>query len=268
MSYTLRTIDYQKVPGHKTTEPSLDVVFQAKYLKDKREASLDGNSLSAEDREEYIDSIGEELKLRTKSFKFQIYEIGKLLCEAKKQLPHGKFRPWLDKYLEFSYKSAANFMKVFKVCMGHPELVEYFNPSCLYILCSPSFPEDLREAIFDGVKGPVDVNKKELVRLTLKYRNNEISIYDKEVQGLLIKERESSLWEKYKIELEALKVLIDSRLERIKKLSVINPINPLIQEKEDEEEYFKKIQKQGEIESMIENFKLDIDNKINEIDQI
>ena len=215
--YKKNTIETPKVSYNKTSEFCLDALIQAKNLKEKRETSFNGNVLPTESTKEYLDSIGNELILRTKSLKIQIYEVGKLLYEAKKQSPHGKFRPWLDEYFEFSYKTAANFMKVYQVCMGHPEIVEYFSPSCLYVLCNQSFPEDLREALFNGVKGQVDVNKKELVTLALKYKNNEISINDKEIQDLLKKERDSSLWEKYKKELKALKQVIHNSLEKINK---------------------------------------------------
>lgn len=104
--------------------------------------------------------------------------------------------------------------------MGHPEVVKYFNPSCLYVLTKPDFPQDLRQALFDGTKGYVDIKEKDLVEFALNYKNEKIKTTDKEVQDILKKQRDISLWEKYKIKLEALKILIADRLKRIEKLSL------------------------------------------------
>jgi Protein of unknown function (DUF3102) len=220
--YTYGTVETGKVPGHRTTDPAILKSFEALRLRAEREESFNGDFLTDDKRGEYLDLIKEELKVRSQGFKYQIYEMGKLLCEAKKILPHGQFQPWLDNNFEFGYRTAYNFMKVYRACIGHPEVVKYFNPSCLYVLSKPNFPKDLRDALFDGAKGPVDIKEKDLVQIAMKYRNGQIKTTDKEVQDLLKKQRDISLWEKYKIELEALNKLIASRLERIEKLSTIH----------------------------------------------
>ncbi len=191
--YTIRTLETTKVPGHKTTEPSLQHLFDAKRLKDEREKSLHSNFLKEINKEEHLDSITEELQARCKGFKYQIYEMGKLLCETKKILPHGKFQPWINDNFEFCYRTAVNFMKVYQVCMGHPEVVKYFNPSCVYIICRTGFPPDLRQALFNGAKSHVDIKEKELVELALDFKNRKIKTTDKVVQDILKKQRDISL---------------------------------------------------------------------------
>jgi len=186
--YIIKTLETAKVPGHKTTEPSLQHLFEAKRLKDEREKSLHSNFLEEINKEECLDSIKEELKARSQGFKFQIYEMGKLLCEARKILPHGQFIPWINENFEFCYRTAFNFMKVYRVCMRHPEVVKYFNPSCLYVITKPDFPQDLRQALFNGVKGYVDIKEKDLVELALNYKNGKIKTTDKEVQDILKKQ--------------------------------------------------------------------------------
>ena len=264
--YTYETVERVKVPGHKTTEPALQHLFEAKKLKDEREKSLHSNFLKEINKEEHLDSITEELKARSQGFKFQIYEMGKLLCEARKILPHGQFQPWLDDNFEFCYRTAANFMKVYQVCMGHPEVVKYFNPSCLYVITKPSFPKDLRAALFNGAKGPVDIKEKDLVQIAIKYKNGQIKTKDQEVQNLLKKQRDISLWEKYKIELEALKILIADRLKRIEKLSTIHSVNPLI-EKDTDEELFNRFEEEYKITSQIKSCIAKINLLIKEVDE-
>ena len=236
------------------------------HLKTEREKSLNGDYLTNDKRQEYLDSIKEELKLRSQSFKYHIYEMGKLLCSAKKILPHGQFQPWLDKNFEFGYRTAYNFMKVYRSCMGHPEVVKYFNPSCLYVLTRPDFPKDLRQALFEGAKGPVDIKEKDLIKLALEYRNGKIKTTDQEVQKMLQKQKDISLWEKYKIELEALKTLIGDRLARIEKLSTMHSFNPLIERDNAEIQLYRE-EKQTKIVELIKRHILEIDAMVIEVEE-
>jgi len=264
--YTYTTVEIVKVLGHRSTEPAIGILFEAIRLRDEREANFKGEFKTEIVREDYLHSIKEELKLRSQGFKYQIYEMGKLLCEAKIILPHGQFQLWLDKNFEFGYRTAHNLMKVFQACMGHPEVVKYFNPSCLYIMSKPSFPDDLRDALFDGAKGPVDIKEKDLVKIAIKYKNGEITTSDQEVQNILKKQRDISLWEKYKIELKSLNILIAERLERIMRLSVIHSVNPLI-EKEDKEIQIQKEEEQYKIETKIQKYMAEINVMIDEVNE-
>jgi DUF3102 family protein len=264
--HTYQTLEVAKVPGHKTTEPAFQHLFEAKRLKDEREKSFNGGFLTDDKRGEYLDSIKEELKIRSQGFKFQIYEMGKLLWEAKKILPHGKFIAWINENFEFCYRTAFNFIKVYRVCMGHPEVVKYFNPSCLYVISKPDFPQDLRAALFNGVKGPVDIKEKDLVQLALNYKNGKLKTTDKEVQDILKKQRDTSLWEKYKTELEALNLLIANRLERIEKISTIDSVNPLI-EKDTDEELLNRNEEEVKIANDIKGFMSKIKLMIQELEE-
>ncbi len=259
-------VDIPKVPGHKHSEPGIQKLSEAILIRDEREKLFKSEYLTIEQREKYLDSIKEELQARCKGLKYQIYEIGKLLCEAKKILPHGEFKPWINENFEFCYKTAYNFMKVYIVCMGHPEVVKYFKPSSLYVISKPDFPGGLREALFEGVKGPVDIKEKDIVQIALKYKNGELQISDKEVQDLLKKQRDISLWERYKIELVVMNQYIANRLERIEKLSEIHTVNPLIKTDTDEEE-LTRIEEELKIINQIKIYIAEINVMIKDLDE-
>jgi hypothetical protein len=264
MYYTHRTTEFQEVPGHRATDPAFNYQFDALKIRKERQESYNGDSLPDDKKEEYLDSIGEELQARSRAFKYQIFEIGRLLCEAKKNLPHGEFQPWVEKNFELGYRTAHNCMRVFVTCMAHPEVVEWFTPSCLYLIAKPGFPEGFREALFDGTKGPVDVNKKELVQVALKYKNGEVTIDSEEVQNILKKQRKITLWEKYLIELIALRGFIDKRLGRIRSLFTLYPTNPLI---ESEQEDFTREDMESDITSKIEEFKAKVNCLISQLEK-
>ncbi|MEX0998797.1 MAG: DUF3102 domain-containing protein [Thermodesulfobacteriota bacterium] len=256
----------KKVLDYRTTEPGLQLIFEAKRLRDERQELYKDDFEKREFVENYVDAIREELFIRCKAFKYHIFEIGKLLCELKTILRHGEFQNWIDNNFEFCRKTAHNFMKVYRACMGHPEVVEYFNPSCLYVITSPDFPVDLRQALFEGVNGKVDVKKKELVKIAIQFRNREVKTTDKVVQDLLKKQKDISIREKYIIELKGLNQLISDRLKKIEKLPNINPSNPLIEKYTDEEALIRD-EEDYEIIKMLERFTIQINTMIKELDE-
>jgi hypothetical protein len=228
-SYLYPTIDILKVPGHRSTEPALSELFDAKRERDNRENTFNPNLLTDDDkREEYLASILNKLRIRGMALKYQIYEIGRLLCDAKRVLSHGEFKPWIVEHFDHSYRTAKNCMNVYMVCLGQPEIVQYFNPSCLYIICSPKFPPDLKTALFENVTGPVDLNRKELVETALKFRNGEIDIESEDVQRILQDQKNLDLKERYCIELRALKSIIRTRFKKIQALYSKRSSHPLI----------------------------------------
>jgi hypothetical protein len=51
--------------------------------------------------------------------------------------------------------------------MGQPELVGYFNPSALYVICAPNFPASFRTALFDNAENEgvvFDIGQGELLQ--------------------------------------------------------------------------------------------------------
>jgi hypothetical protein len=223
------------VPGHRSTDLAFDSLFKAKRIRDQREKSMNPQGPG------YIDSIREELSLRGKALKYQLYEIGRLLWEVKRLIPHGEFKPWVEEYFEHSYRTALNCTRVYRACMGRPELVEYFQPSCLYIIAAPNFPPDLREALLKNAKGPVDVSKAKLVEVTLKYKRDEIGIEDPEVQSLLHESIELDLQARLLIELRALRSLVKDRLRRINDLSSRQIAQPLLENRFDQGDWVDQI---------------------------
>jgi hypothetical protein len=262
---TYKKLKAGKVPMLIKTEPAIQELLDAKRVKDEREKSK-SDSKAKFTKQDYLDSIKDELQARSRGIKYQIYEMGKLLHEAKKLLPHGTFKKWINDNFEFCYRTAFNFMQVYRFCMGQPEVVRYFKPSSLYIIARPDFPNDLRQALFHGVKGPVDIKEKDLVKIALKYKNGQLKTTDQEVQNLLKKYRDISRWENLKVELVALKQLIQNRRERIEQISDIHSVNHFIIKDDDEKEIDKKLEEYTIVEQ-IKNLEAKVYVMIRELDE-
>ena len=162
-NYTHQTTHVVKVPEYKPTEPAMTALFDALRIRGEREGSFDPNLLHGENRQEYLTSILEEIEARCRAWKHQVYELGGLLCAAKRILPHGDFKPWVRDHFPLGYRTGINCMRVFAACMNCPEMVDYIPRSCLYVVTEPQFPVDLRTVLFDNITGPVAMDRVALV---------------------------------------------------------------------------------------------------------
>ena len=211
---------------------TLDILQDAKTMSTEREKAFDPSNLKKEKVQKYIDSIRDEINLHMTAMRYQVYEIGRLLYEVKKLLPHGEFDSWIEGNFAFSKSTALNFMNVYTACMGCPELVEYFKPSALYEICAPRFPEDLKKELFENATGVYDINKKELLEVAFKWRNKEVNIDSPEVQSLLKRQKDQSFWKRYKIEFDALKTALTGFKKKFKSLNDRHIAFPLLNKKD------------------------------------
>ena len=226
--YVFKTTKFVKVPDHRSTEPALNDLFQACYKRNEREEKFNPDNLQGIEREDYLQSLIDELRIRCRAFISNIFEMGRLLQEAKKIIPYGDFKNWIETNFEQGYRTAVNCMRVYEACIGCPEIVPYFQSSCLYIICRPSFDESLRTALFANVKGPVAANKKDIVETVLKYKSGEIKTEDEAVQHILQSNRALDIKDRYRIELQALYKIMIERLGRIIAIRTRHSASPLI----------------------------------------
>lgn len=123
-------------------------------------------------------------------YKFQagsaIIEIGKRLCEAKQCLPHGAWGEWLQNEVEFSERTAQNFMKIAREYQN-PQLIADMGNSATKALLLLSLPADEREE-FVGEAHEIEGEAKTVAEMTTKEMEQ------------LIKELEAERAEKEKLQ--------------------------------------------------------------------
>lgn len=79
-NYSMPTLKNVKVADSKDTEPAFYDLFDARRIRKEREEGFDRSKLKEDRIEDYIESIGKELRKRNSAMRFQVYEIGRLLC--------------------------------------------------------------------------------------------------------------------------------------------------------------------------------------------
>lgn len=67
-----------------------------------------------------------------------ILTIGRCLIEAKEQLPHGEWLPWLNERVEFSERQARRFMQLYRECSNRPALADLGATKALALLALPA----------------------------------------------------------------------------------------------------------------------------------
>lgn len=95
-----------------------------------------------------IDTITGQIIACKQSMGRSILEIGKLLIEAKDALPHGDWGNWLRERVEFSERTAQNFMRVAREYASNPQLVADLG-SVRKAIALLDVPEEEREAFVE-----------------------------------------------------------------------------------------------------------------------
>lgn len=95
-----------------------------------------------------------------------IIEIGKRLHEAKLTLPHGAWGAWLQNEVEFSERTAQNFMRIAKE-YRNPQLIADMGNSATKALLLLSLPAEEREE-FVGEAHEIDGEEKTVADMTTK----------------------------------------------------------------------------------------------------
>lgn len=111
-----------------------------------------------------IDIITEEINFYKQQAGMAILEIGKRLAEAKSQLSHGEWLPWLEEKVEFSERSAQQYIRLWKEYGKSATVADLGVRKALVLL---ALPESEREG-FAGEKHVVDGEEKTAADMTVK----------------------------------------------------------------------------------------------------
>ena len=111
-----------------------------------------------------IDIITEEINFYKQQAGMAILEIGKRLAEAKSQLSHGEWLPWLEEKVEFSERSAQQYIRLWKEYGKSATVADLGVRKALVLL---ALPESEREE-FAAEKHVVDGAEKTARDMTAK----------------------------------------------------------------------------------------------------
>ncbi len=133
-----------------------------------------------------IDQITLEINFYKAQTAQNIIEIGKRLIEAKQQLQHGEWLPWLRNKIEFSVNSADNFMKIARQYSNSQPVGNLTYTKLLALLQVPDAEREefLQEThLIDGQEKTVSEMSKRELQQAIKERD------EAQLTARLIRER-------------------------------------------------------------------------------
>jgi hypothetical protein len=122
--------------------------------------------------EDKLDQIKNEVRIRIKITKQEIFRIGELLHLAKDICSQNGigYKEWISENFDFSYETAHNFVSVYLQCLCYRDIAMNVPSSILYKISQRGFSQELREFLFeeghlekitgDKFKGIVDKYKE------------------------------------------------------------------------------------------------------------
>lgn len=129
--------------------------------------------------------LGQQIRVKSFQMKMNAFEIGKLLHEARRSLPHGQFKKWVNSECDFSYTSANNFVNLYIGCLANPSVVKQIKTSLLYQITAPKFPKLIRDYIVNHPKCIQDVKVSKLQSFLRKYKGKKVDISDSDIAKML-----------------------------------------------------------------------------------
>lgn len=113
-----------------------------------------------------IEVITQEIQFYKGQACMSMVEIGKRLLEAKQCLPHGAWGSWLKEEVEFSERTAQNFMRIAKE-YTNPQLITDIGNSASKAIMLLSMPAEEREE-FVGEAHEINGEEKTVAEMTTK----------------------------------------------------------------------------------------------------
>jgi hypothetical protein len=132
----------------------------------------------SKDANEKLLSIVVDIETRLVNIKRDLFEIGKLLSNAKQILPHGMFQPWIEKTFarDLPYSTAYAYMMIFEHFQNSPQTVQLLPISFLMCMTRETFPQQIKEIIEENAQHLKSEDVKAIKEAYSAFKNGTISL--------------------------------------------------------------------------------------------
>lgn len=237
----VETMEAYKSAYEKGMEVGVAALAQAVKIRAEREKKFDRTDWN--DLPGYLNSVRSEINFRVTALKHQVFEIGKLIYEAKAFLAEygrnkseegrmrakGYFSQWLNDNFPLSRSTALNCVRVYKACLGYEEAVQYFGASTLYLMSEPRFPKKVREYLLQNVNERFQGKRAEILDMVAKLQSGQIEFGGPEMKRILGNSLEHSVATQVVREFSKLESALKGHrkaLEDMQNRSLLEPLLP------------------------------------------
>jgi len=123
-------------------------------------------------------SIQSKIDLRLIEIKTNIFQIGRLLSEAKKALPRGMFQKWIEETWgdQLPYPTAACYKSIYQRFQKNPIAVKLLPLTILTTLKQKAFPDEIFKLVNDNPEAFAKDNPEEFRNVYNDYKNGKIDL--------------------------------------------------------------------------------------------
>lgn len=222
-------------------------------------------AVNAEIAPRTIDTITDEIIAYKNLAGKCIFEIGQRLNEAKAQLSHGEWLPWLEEKVRFSERSANNYMRIAKEYGKSATVADLGYSKALELLALPAFERDE----FLAEKHPVNGEEKTVSEMSRKELQQVIKERDearKKAEAAESAEAEAMAEiEKMRAEIDDLEVEVEKtkiEAEKAKSQATTITVTEMVRDKEFEEKAAAQLAATEEKLAKAKAAKLDAENEL------
>lgn len=226
----------------KGSDVGFEALAEALHIRNDREKKQDRSDWN--DFTGYLHSVRREINCRVAASKHQVFQVGKLIYDAKTFLSEwghnkseqgrirarGYFSKWLDDNFPLSRSTALNCVRVYKACLGHEESVQFFSSSTLYLVSEPRFPKKVRQYLLENVNNDYKGKRAEIIDVVNKLQSGQIEFGGPEMARMLKNNVEHTVAGHVLKELTRLEKALDlskRALEDKQEKSVAKPLLPI-----------------------------------------
>ena len=106
-------------------------------------------------------------------------------------------------------------MKIYKVCLGLPELLGYESRAVLEVLCDKKCPDDLRKKLADILPSAYSINLKKLHELIKEYNESDFDTDSPRIQLYLMEKDQETYDYNSRREVQGFIALLEKKLESL-----------------------------------------------------
>jgi hypothetical protein len=120
--------------------------------------------------------IQTEIETTLFNLKRDVFNMGKLLVEAKQIVPHGRFGQWIDHFFkgDLPYSTAYLYMKIYERFKNRPKIVQYIPSTILLNMTQKTFPDEVIAVIEERAEKFSSEDAKEINNLYKLFKTGTI----------------------------------------------------------------------------------------------
>jgi N6-adenosine-specific RNA methylase IME4 len=145
----------------------------------------------------FLDECANLIRQLGKTALANVIEIGRLLTECRRRLPHGAWLPWLEREFGWTDRTALNYMRLYAMA-SKSEIVSDLDLPLrdLYLLAAPSTPEAARQEIIEHAEAGDRLHHDDIAAIIAEHGEGKVLRAAKQLRAERAEQRRTARLER------------------------------------------------------------------------